>query len=136
VPMRGREVDPGFAGAAWSPASFLASGAEALLLPAFTWCQARFTMPGVEPAWMVPWKLTFDADRDALIYLNGKFVGRYVTIGPQKEFYLPGPYFAPSGENTLTFILAYTDRPAHLRTLRVSPYEEFSAHRTRVEFQW
>ena len=86
---------------------------------------------------MVPWKLTFEADRDALIYLNGKFVGRYVTVGPQKEFYLPGPYFAPAGrENILTFVLAYTDRPGHLRTLRVGPYEEFSARRAHVEFQW
>ena len=86
---------------------------------------------------MAPWKLTFEADRDALIYLNGKFVGRYVTVGPQKEFYLPEPYFAPAGrENILTFVLAYTDRPGHVRTLRVGPYEEFSARRTRVEFQW
>jgi hypothetical protein len=86
---------------------------------------------------MVPWKLTFEADCDALIYLNGKFVGRYVTVGPQKEFYLPWPYFASAGaQNILTFVLAYTDRPGHLRTLRVGPYEEFSARRTRVEFQW
>ena len=84
----------------------------------------------------VPWKLTFEADRDALIYLNGKFVGRYATEGPQKEFYLPGPYFASAGENTLTFVLAYTDKPSHLRALRVGPYEEFSARRSRVEFQW
>jgi hypothetical protein len=136
APMRGRDVDPDFASATWSPASFLASGAGNPPLPAFTWCQTKFAMPAVEPAWTVPWKLTFDADCDALIYLNGKFVGRYVTIGPQKEFYLTGPYFVPNGENTLSFLLAYTDRPAHLRTLRVSPYEEFSARRTRVEFLW
>ena len=90
----------------------------------------------VEAGWLAPWKLTFEADRDALIYLNGRFVGRYATVGPQKEFYLPGPYFASEGENTLTFVLAYTDRPTHLLTLRVAPYEEFSARRTRVEFQW
>jgi hypothetical protein len=136
APMRGREVDPAFAGAAWSPASYRASDAPSQLLPAFTWCQTRFAIPAIEQGWLVPWKLTFDADRDALIYLNGKFVGRYVTVGPQKEFYLPGPYFTPGGENTLTFVLAYTDRPGHLWTLRVGPYEEFSARRSRVEFQW
>jgi hypothetical protein len=136
APMRRREVNTGFAGAVWSPATYQGSGSADQLVPAFTWCQTKFAMPGVEPAWMVPWKLTFDADRDALIYLNGKFVGRYVTIGPQKEFYLPGPYVVPNGENTLTFVLAYTDRSAHLRTLRIAPYEEFSARRTRVEFQW
>jgi hypothetical protein len=137
APMRGRDVDPAFAGAAWSPASYQASGTAEQLVPAFTWCQSKFVLPGVEAGWLAPWKLTFEADRDALIYLNGKFVGRYVTVGPQKEFYLPGPYFNPAGgENTLTFVLAYTDRPGHLRTLRVGPYEEFSARRTRVEFQW
>ncbi len=136
APMRGREVDPDLAGPASSPATFQGSGATDPLLPAFTWCQTKFTLPAVEPGWLAPWKLTFDADRDALIYLNGKFVGRYVTVGPQKEFYLPGPYFASTGENTLTFVLAYTDKPTHLHGLRVGPYEEFSARRSRLEFQW
>jgi hypothetical protein len=137
APMRGRDVDPDFAGAGWSPASYQASGAADQPVPAFTWCRTEFALPGVAPGWMVPWKLTFEADRDALIYLNGKFVGRYVTVGPQKEFYLPWPYFAPTGrQNILTFVLAYTDRPGHLRTLRVGPCEEFSARRTHVEFQW
>jgi len=137
APMRGRDVDPDFAAAAWSPASYQASAPALELVPAFTWCQTEFALPGVEPGWMAPWKLTFEADRDALLCLNGKFVGRYVTVGPQKEFYLPYPYFAPAGrENILTFVLAYTDRPGHVRTLRVGPYEEFSARRSRVEFQW
>jgi hypothetical protein len=137
APMRGRDVDPDFAAAAWSPASYQASGPALELVPAFTWCRTEFALPGVAPGWMAPWKLTFEADRDALLYLNGKFVGRYATVGPQKEFYLPDPYFAPAGrQNVLTFVLAYTDRPGHVRTLRVGPYEEFSARRTRVEFQW
>jgi hypothetical protein len=137
APMRGRDVDPDFAGAGWSPASFQASGSADQLVPAFTWCRTEFALPTAAPDWIVPWKLTFDADRDALIYLNGKFVGRYVTVGPQKEFYLPWPYFASAGRaNILTFVLAYTDGPGHLRTLRVGPYEEHSVRRTRVEFQW
>jgi hypothetical protein len=137
APMRGREVDPDFAGAAWSPASYQASDLAGPPVPAFTWCRTEFALPGVEPGWMVPWKVTLEADRDALLYLNGKFVGRYVTVGPQKDFYLPWPYFAPAGkQNTLTIVLAYTDRPGHLRTLRVGSYAEFSARRTHVEFQW
>ena len=132
APMRGRDVDLDFAAAAWRPASYRASGSTDEPVPAFTWCRTEFALPGVAPGWMVPWKLTFEADRDALIYLNGKFVGRYVTVGPQKEFFLPEPYFAPAGrENILTFVLAYTDRPGHVRTLRVGPYEEFSARRAR-----
>jgi len=83
----------------------------------------------------VPWKLTFDADCDALIFLNGKFLGRYVTIGPQKDFYLPEPYLPP-GDNAITYLLAYTDQPQHLRKLQVAPYPEYSVRRTRVEFEW
>lgn len=137
APMRGRDVDLDFAAAAWGPASYRASGSTDEPVPAFTWYRTEFALPGVAPGWTVPWKLTFEADRDALIYLNGKFVGRYVTFGPQKEFYLPEPYFAPAGrENILVFVLAYTDRPGHVRTLRIGPYEEFSTRRSHVEFEW
>jgi hypothetical protein len=64
-------------------------------------------------------------------------VGRYVTLGPQKDFYLPEPYLAFGGrKNILTILLAYADQPNYIRTLRVAPYEEFSARRTRIEFEW
>ena len=153
--MRGREINPDAGptpaegagrnpanagqrpvGGAWTPASFLGGGENQPLVPAFTWCRARFTLPLPDGAWQAPWKLTFDADCDALIFLNGKFVGRYVTVGPQKNFYLPEPYLASGGENNLTFGLAYTDQPHHLRKLQVAPYAEFAVRRTRIEFEW
>jgi hypothetical protein len=150
--MRGRELIPEAAPAqgssanaadagqppasiAWVPALFRSGGENRNPLPAFTWCRAKFAKPQPEEVWTVPCKLTFDADCDALIFLNGKFVGRYVTIGPQREFYLPEPYLAP-GDNTLTFLLAYTDQPQHLRQLQVGPYQEYSVRRTRLEFEW
>ena len=121
---------------AWTPGSFLASAESPTLAPAFTWCRTKFTLPSVEPAWQIPWKLTFEADHDALIYLNGKFVGRFVTEGPQREFYLPEPYLAATGENQLVFVLAYTDQSHHVRTLQVGPYPEFSVRRSHLEFEW
>jgi hypothetical protein len=134
-PMRGREIDPEFG--AWAPASFLAGAANQPAVPAFTWCRAEFELPAPAEGWTVPWKLVFDADCDALIYLNGRFVGRYVAIGPQKEFYLAEPFLSPAGgRNLLSFVLAYTDQPHHLRALRVEPYLEFSVRRTHVEFEW
>jgi len=134
-PMRGREVDPEFGG--WIPASFLSAGTNQSVFRAFTWCRAEFELPSPAEGWTTPWKLLFDADCDALIYLNGKFVGRYAAIGPQKEFYLPEPYLSTaSGRNLLSFVLAYTDHPQHLRTLQVAPYPEFSVRRTRIEFEW
>ena len=132
--MRGREVNP--QAGTWMPASFAGQGASQPPVPAFTWGQAKFSVPPSDPAWRIPWKLIFDADCDALIYLNGKFVGRYVTIGPQREFYLPEPYLMPGAANTLTFLLAYSDLSHHLRKLEVAPYLEFSARRTRLEFEW
>jgi hypothetical protein len=106
--------------------------------PAFTWCRAEFVLPAPSEGWTIPWKLDFEADRDALLYLNGKFVGRYVTIGPQKEFYLPSPHliFGGKQKNVLIMVLAYTDQPSHVRTLRVAPYTEFSARRTNLEFEY
>ena len=61
-----------------------------------------------------------------------------MTIGPQKEFYLPETYLKPDGktQNVLTVVLAYADDANHIRTLRIAPYEEFAFRRTRVELHW
>jgi hypothetical protein len=135
--MRGREVDPEFGSREGSAVSLGATGSAKDLVPAFTWFRTEFALETPAEGWTVPWKLAFEAARDALLYLNGKFVGRYVTIGPQKEFYLPEPYLNFGGKkNMLTLVLAYTDQPGHIRTLRVAPYTEFSVRRTRVEFEW
>lgn len=131
--MHGREINPN--AGTWTPAAFLGGGETLSPVAAFTWGRIKFGMPSIDELWTVPWKLTFDADCDALIFLNGKFVGRYVTIGPQKDFYLPEPYLPP-GDNNLTFVLAYTDQTHHLRKLQVSPYAEYSVRRTRLEFEF
>ena len=83
-------------------------------------------------------KLAFEAGCDALLYLNGRFVGRYVTAGPQSEFYLPEPYLTlgEKSSNALMVVLAYSDSVAPIRTLRLAPYEEFATRRTRIEFEW
>jgi hypothetical protein len=134
---RGREIDPEFSVGGWQPASIGGATSSKELLPAFAWCRAEFAPPKTPPGWAIPLKLTFEADRDALLYLNGKFLGRYVTVGPQKDFYLPEPYLATTAKtDVLTIVLAYTDQPGHIRTLRISPYQEYATHRTRVEFAW
>lgn len=138
--MRGREVDPGFppGGQSVALSASSAAGASSELVPAFTWCRAEFNLALPPEEWSIAWKLTFEAGTDALIYLNGKFVGRYATAGPQRDFYLPAPYlvFDSKRKNVLTIVLAYTDRPQSIRTLRVGPYEEYATRRTRVEFEW
>jgi hypothetical protein len=147
APARGREIDPEFCVGGWRAATLVTSASAAEraasssapkeFLPAFTWCRAEFNLP-MAPEWSVPWKASLAADRDALLYLNGKFVGRYVTVGPQEDFYLPEPYlfFDTKRKNILTVVLAYADHPGPIRKLRVAPYTEFSTRRTRLEFEW
>jgi hypothetical protein len=136
--MRGSEINPQIAQKSWQLVTLGEATPSKDIVPAFAWCRAEFATPPPAPGWTVPWKLVFEADRDALLYLNGKFLGRYVTVGPQKEFYIPEPYFESGGKqrNVLMIVLAYTEQPHHIHTLRVAPYEEFSTRRTRVEFEW
>lgn len=137
--MRGREIDPQFSIGGWQTASLSGGGAATKeLQPAMCWCRTEFQLPEPVEEWWIPLKLDFEADRDALLYLNGKFVGRYVTVGPQKEFFLPETYLV-TGEkpkNALTFVLAYAREPFHIQTLRIGAYEEFVTRRTRIELEW
>ncbi|MCL5005301.1 MAG: beta-galactosidase [Acidobacteria bacterium] len=137
APMQGRKIDPEAPVGGWSEPVQIGTGGPKELAPAFTWCRAEFTMERPSAEWFAPWKVTFEADRDALLYLNGKFVGRYVTEGPQKDFYLPEPFFVYEGKNNvLTIVVAYAEEAGHIRTLRIGPYEEYATRRTRVEFAW
>ena len=135
--MHGSELDPQLHGTGWQP---VAVGTEASkgIVPSFTWCRGEFASPTVGDGWTIPWKLVFEAERDALLYLNGKFLGRYATIGPQNEFFIPETYFTGGAKpvNVLVILFAYTDQPGTIRMLRVAPYEEFAARRTRIEFEW
>jgi hypothetical protein len=133
--MQGRRLDPDFSPSQTATSS---TASRSGIVPAFCWCQAEFGMTAAPEGWSIPWKLSFEAERDALLYLNGRFVGRYVIEGPQSEFYLPEPYlaFGEKSRNVLTVLLAYTESPSVIRTLSVAPYEQFATHRTRVEFQW
>jgi len=138
APMRGREVDFEFSAGGWKSGAINSATprSELELIPAYAWCRAEFPMEKPQEQWFAPRQLTFEADRDALVYLNGKFVGRYVTEGPQKDFYLPEPYLNFGKRNVLTMLLSYAEEPGHIRTLRVVPYDEFATRRTRLEFEW
>ena len=135
--MRGPRVDPDHAFGEWQRASLGEKPAPKEFVPAFAWCRAELTLPEVPTGWSVPWRLIIDADHDALIYLNGRFIGRYAIAGPQFEFYLPEPYFMTGGKkDVLTVALAYTKQAGILKTLRVEPYEEYSVQRAHIEFRW
>jgi hypothetical protein len=136
--MRGRGVDPDFSLGGWQQVSSGDASSSTTLVPAFCWLRGMFTLEQPPDEWSVMWKAKIDSDRDALLYLNGKFVGRYVTAGPQRAFYLPEPWlqFGSQATNILTVVLAYTDQPGHLRAIQIAPYQEFATRKTRVEFRW
>jgi len=46
-----------------------------------------------------------DADQRLTMYVNGRPVARYDTLGPQEEFYIPETYFNHGAENVLALIL-------------------------------
>jgi glycosyl hydrolase family 35/beta-galactosidase-like protein len=132
------QLDPAFGARGWTAVSLSAGATKGVVVPAFTWCRAEFKLGARPREWFIPWKLVFEADSDALLYLNGRFVGRYVTVGPQSEFYLPEPTlnFGEKESNVMMVALAYADTVAPIKTLRVAPYDEFATRRTRIEFEW
>lgn len=141
APIHGREIDPEFHLGWWAPQSLggaPANGPEpGEMAPAFTWCRASFALAQPPENWQIPWRVALDSRRDALLYLNGKFVGRYAAEGPQSRFFLPDSYLRfGDRQNTLLVVLAYTGSAQALRTLRIEPYDEFCTWRARVEFGW
>lgn len=135
--MRGREVDPAYGSGLWQ-AGAVGTGPEgADLLPAYTWFRGRFAVAS-RSEWICPWSVTIASDRDALLYLNGRFVGFYRTIGPQTKFYLPEPWLHLDGEtqNILTVVLAYTDNLQALSQLTIAPEADFAVRKTSVRFAW
>lgn len=133
--MKGREVDPEY-GSGSQRAALGAGKAHLDLVPAYTWFRAEFSLPDTE-AWFCPWNVTIAADRDALIYVNGRFVGCYRAIGPQSAFYLPESYLASGGQkNVVTVALAYAENLQPFKQLTISPYTEFAARKTELVLNW
>jgi len=56
-----------------------------------------------------------------LIYFNGQFVGRFVSEGPQTEFYVPEP-LVREGENVVTIMVHVVDRDARVESVSLEPY--------------
>jgi hypothetical protein len=50
------------------------------------------------------WFLRVDTSKDAVFYLNGRFLGHVSPLGLQRDFYLPGSYFSRDGKNELKVV--------------------------------
>jgi|GEM_PF-5122761 len=135
LPVKGRDLDPAFTFPGTPFKAFDGESGAPALLPAFTWIQARFTLPTVGSGWTIPWRLHIASDRDAVLYFNGRILGRYSALGPQSAFVLPETELRSAGqENLVTLVLGYTDTAAGLSSLRVEPYADYAVKRSRIAF--
>jgi Glycosyl hydrolases family 35/Beta-galactosidase, domain 2/Beta-galactosidase jelly roll domain len=139
APMNGRELNAKFDFKGAAPVRLADAGSSGESdtgdpAPAFVWFDSGFQLPIMPQAWTVPLRLEIEASRDALIYLNGRFIGRFSVSGPQSAFYLPEGLLRRGPEqNRLTIVLAYGETTATLRSLRVTPSLEHAVRRSRVE---
>jgi hypothetical protein len=71
------------------------------------WYRKRFCLEN-DCRYVAPLRLTLNEVRSrCLIFLNGRLIGRYADIGPQKDFYLPEPWLRD--ENTLALAVESFD---------------------------
>lgn len=85
-----------------------------------TWLRRRFRCR-FAPGYRAAIKLSLPAGGErCLIYLNGRAVGHYEGVGPQRDFYLPEPYLAD--ENLLAIVLE--GRRAWLQAPQLGTYFE------------
>ena len=95
------------------------------------WFKTSFTIPSYKD-WIVPWRLHIESTGNLQIWLNGKLLGRYFAVGPQKNFYLPGGLLKASRENTLVLVM----RPSGdgninpvLKDISIIPYNKYVVHK-------
>ncbi len=84
--------------------------------------------PGIFQTWF----LRVDASKDAVFYLNGKFLGHVSPVGLQRDFYLPGSYLSPDGKNDLR-VVSINGSPGAVSAIRVVSNPQTSARTIHLE---
>lgn len=87
------------------------------------WYKLKFTVSQEENC-IAPLKLILPKiPGTALIFLNGRHIGRYQDIGPQTEFYLPEPYIKINEENDITLMIdSYAPNKQIPGDFKIVPY--------------
>jgi hypothetical protein len=129
--LREKWFDPAYDDSAWQTAPIGTTPASAKPSVNLLWLRLHFHLPVREEHVWVPWKLHLDARGNGLIYLNGRLLGRWWEVGPQRDFYLPDCWlnFGPDSANVVTLCLRPTAAAAAIRNASVAPYADFAEFR-------
>ena len=99
------------------------------------WYRTTFSMPSIK-SWIVPWRLHVESTGDMQIWLNGRVLGRYYVVGPQKDFYMPDAWLNHGKENSLVLVIRPSDKgnvAPQLKEVTISPYAEYIAQKHEIE---
>ncbi len=84
------------------------------------WFKFKFTVDKSENI-IAPLKLKLKTSCRCLIFVNGKLIGRYVTEGPQTDFYIPEDVINPR-DNVVVLMLQDIGEGVVLENLEIEPY--------------
>jgi beta-galactosidase GanA len=126
---------PGYPDGSWAPVTLPDSWASRGVGAGIGWYRTTFSLHIPRSVW-APVGLTLTppagagaapggANFQALIYLNGWLIGRYINnLGPQKTFYLPQGLLRTDGHNTLAIAeWSLANGAGGLGQVTLSPYE-------------
>ena len=91
----------------------------------------QFELPSPKPGVWVPWNLHLKASGNGFIYINGRCLGRYWQVGPQRDFYLPETWlhFGRGKVNTIALNLRPVDEEVCVQDVQVVPDNTFAEFR-------
>src|SRR6185312_5951862 len=131
-----REVGEGFShevipgGDSWKsvPVGQNAAPAPEALL---TWYRMQFELPSRKSGVWVPWHLHLEADGNGFIYINGRCLGRYWQVGPQRDFYIPETWlnFGAGKTNAIALNLRPLDKGVCVQAAQITPDKSYAEFR-------
>ncbi len=90
---------------------------------ALSWARLEFALPHVAAGVFLPWCLKLDVTGNALLYLNGRPIGRFWQHGGQREYFLPDCWLNTGGKkNVVALCMRPLNEPARVLAARVEPY--------------
>ena len=88
-------------------------------------------------SWVVLWRVHVESTGELQIWLNGRLLGRYHAVGPQKDFYMPDGWLFHGKRNSLVLVMHPSDvgevAPV-LNEVTVAPYSEYVVQKHELEF--